>query len=224
MFSKGGGFVSRNLVFRFLFATLIASLPSRPVHGLEITVPSGFSGDASGSTPLPLANGPRTFQQQVVASRLGLNVGDRITGLTFRYDMLDLSNSPASVYSDDTIVLARATNALSGMSTIYASNMTDPQTVRSGTLSLPAGAFTGGSSTNAFGSMINFSSAYTYQGGDLVVYVTHSSGTGALGAVEAVLNTALSDGYGSQFRAIGSNSGNAPSSDLSLISRSCNSP
>lgn len=194
-------------------SAIVFACTNLPAEAADVIVPGSLTNtEGSGSSAFPFANGGRTMQFQIVSSALGLSVGDLITGLTFRMDSIS-SSSPASNFSDYTIVLAAAANALGSMSTTYAANMISPQTVRTGALSLTAGAFPGGSSPNAFGTMLTFTSSYAYQGGDLVVYLTHTPASAVIPSVDAVLTTDSTNGYGTSFRAFSSNSANATTRD-----------
>src|SRR5207302_8764496 len=52
--------------------------------------------------------------------------------------------------------------------------------VRSGPLTFPANSFPGGSSPNAFGPEITFSTPYTYTGGDLLLTLRYTAASGQL--------------------------------------------
>lgn len=57
----------------------------------------------------------------------------------------------------------------------FAANVVGTQTqVRSGSLQIPAGALTVGSNPNEFSFKITFTSAWQYDGGNLLIEVRHS--------------------------------------------------
>ncbi|MBL1209386.1 PEP-CTERM sorting domain-containing protein [Geminocystis sp. GBBB08] len=146
----------------------------------------------------------RAYQMQYGASLLtGINIGDQITGLTFRIaSNSSRSSSPATTFADYEIYLAQAVNSVANMSTTFASNMSNTSQVRDGGLSFSAGAFQGGAvnpTTNPFGPVINFDTPYTYQGGDLVVLIRHTAGSSDVGFLYSLSTTA--SGYGTDYRA-----------------------
>ncbi|WP_260442118.1 PEP-CTERM sorting domain-containing protein [Microcystis aeruginosa] len=200
-----------------LIATAIAlSLPvalAPQTHAATVVAPNQTS-NAGLSTAL--IDGNRTYLMQYGASLLsGINVGDQITGLTFRLSSSGTGSSvppssPATSFTNWDLTLAQAANPISSLSTTFASNLTNPVLVRSGALAFAAGAFPGGAvnpTTNPFGPVINFTTPYTYQGGDLVVLISHTGGTNAVGFLDA-LNIGA-PGYDSVFRALSANLFNA---------------
>lgn len=190
-------------VFPALF--LVLGLADRAAA--DVIVPSAFASTSGGAqSTVVFQSTARTYLCQVDSSQLGgLNVGDLITGMTFRFTSTSISGSLPATWNNFDIKLAQAANSVSNMSTTFASNMVNAVQVRSGVLSLATGAYPGGATTptaNPFGYVINFSTSYVYQGGDLVWQITHgandSSFTSNLDAINAS-NSA--SGYGSLFRA-----------------------
>lgn len=174
--------------------------------GAVVTVPDGITSTSGTNTALSASD--RTYQMQFGASYLGgISVGDKITGISFRISSDDVySDSPASSFTNWDLTLAQAANSVSTMSTTFANNMSDPTLVRSGALSFTAGEFQGGAvnpNTNPFGPVIAFSTPYTYQGGDLVVLISHTAGTSTVGFLDS-LNSS-SPVYGSGYRALSAN-------------------
>ena len=193
-----------------LIATAIAlSLPvalAPQTHAATVVAPNQT---ANAGISTALNNGNRTYLMQYGASLLsGINVGDQITGLTFRISSGQSNpSSPAASFTNWDLTLAQAANPISSLSTTFANNLTNPVLVRSGALSFAAGAFPGGAvnpTTNPFGPVINFTKPYTYQGGDLVVLISHTAGTDSIGFLDALSSTSL-------FRALSANSFNATS-------------
>jgi hypothetical protein len=123
-----------------------------------------------------LANA-QTYQEQIAASKLSLSVGSIITGISWRLN----GATPAGVFSGSwatyQIQLAQANQPVMGLNpgSAFASNMLNPVLVYNAPLAV---FLTSGSSPNAFGAPISFTNPYTYQGGDLILYYTHSTGTG----------------------------------------------
>lgn len=156
-----------------------------------------------------LNDADRTYQMQFGSNLLtGINVGDSITGLTFRISSNQVTpSSPASSFTDYEIYLAEAANAISSMSNTFANNMINSVQVRDGGLSFDEGDFQGGAlnpNTNPFGPVINFSTPYTYLGGDLVVLISHTPGSATIGFLDALTTSA--PGYGTDFQAFSAGS------------------
>lgn len=173
----------------------------------DVIVPNSFASTAGGAqSTVVFQSTARTYQGQVASSQLaGLNVGDLITGMTFRYTSTNTSGSLAASWNNFDIKLAQATNSVANMVSTFASNMVNPTQVRSGALSLPAGAYPGGATglnANPFGYVINFSNPYVYQGGDLVWQINHDAMTfGSTINLDAVNTSNIGAGYGTLFRA-----------------------
>jgi hypothetical protein len=171
------------------------------------------SGTTGVNTLLRNNGGPRTYQMQFSPVALGgLPVGAKITELRFRLSTNMAAAFPANVitWSDYEVTLAQAANAISGMSTNFASNMRSPVVVKLGPLSIGGGSFTAGGNPNAFSPFVVFDSPYVYQGGDLVMLFRH---TGSDSANTAFLDAVSSStpGYGTDFRAFSANSFTASS-------------
>jgi hypothetical protein len=170
-------------------------------YGITVVAPNQQSNQELSTA---LNNSDRTYQMQYGASLLtGINIGDQITGLTFRIAS-DSSrpSSPATTFADYEIYLGQAVNSVANMSATFADNMSNSSQVRDGALSFTAGAFQGGAvnpTTNPFGPVISFDTPYTYQGGDLVVLINHTPGSSSVGFLDS-LNTSAS-GYGTNYRA-----------------------
>ncbi|MBL1211526.1 PEP-CTERM sorting domain-containing protein [Geminocystis sp. GBBB08] len=176
------------------------------VNALTVTTPN-LQSTTGNNTALSISN--RTYQMQYGASLLtGINIGDVITGLTFRISSNLLnSNSLAASFTDYEIYLSQAVNTIANMSTTFANNQSNSVQVRDGALSFNANDFQGGAlnpSTNPFGPVISFDNPYTYQGGDLVVLIQHTPSSSNIGFLDA-LNTST-PGYGTDFRAFTGNS------------------
>jgi len=137
--------------------------------GNEMNEPLYGNGSGSGGSGA-------TVQYVVPASDLtGLN-NQALTGLAFRLSDNYAPSLPQINYSDYTIQLSAFSG--SSLSSTFANNLVNPTTVLTGPLSLAAGAFpTGASGTtpNGFGDFITFGNAYTYNGGNLLVTISHSA-------------------------------------------------
>lgn len=128
-------------------------------------------GNNSETASLGLAT--ERIQVALDQSLLGLNVGDQITGLTFRLDRTQ-SELPAQVVNDYSITLSTSTSAAGTLSTTFADNIgADAVNVRSGPLTIDTGDWTGGGRPNPFGPLIAFQTPFVYQGGTLLVDYVH---------------------------------------------------
>jgi hypothetical protein len=145
----------------------------------------------------------RTGQLLIAGSQLGgVNVGDQISGLTFRLWTGATQAFPATnaTWSDYTINVGQGV-AFGSQTTTFASNFVGaPSTVRSGPLTINAGSFTSGGTPNAFGVNIMFNTPYTYTGGNLLIEVRHT-GSNIVNTASDFLEAALTTdpGYNTQF-------------------------
>jgi len=144
-----------------------------------------------------------TTQAFIPASMLsGIAVGSQITGMAFRLDS-SASTSPASdlTWTNYDIVLSQPSATFStNTATPFASNLgADATAVRSGSLTITAGSYTGGGSPNPFGPFILFTTPYTYTGTALVIQIRSSGASGAdfvLDSDANFLGTELLNGAG----------------------------
>ncbi|MFO0859652.1 MAG: hypothetical protein U0570_03785 [Phycisphaerales bacterium] len=144
------------------------------------TVPPAFDAVAgSAGNSIPLGNYTSgTFQVIYGADQLaGIPVGSVITGMQLRLDRVSSSTFPAAPLTITRYDVKMATSALTPatMSSTFASNMLNPVQVRSGSLSLAAGAYqwisTGAGVPEPWGPVIPFTTGYPYTGGPLVVEI-----------------------------------------------------
>lgn len=164
------------------------------------------------TTPFSPANGLNTFIRDVGAPRTGqiimnsnqlggIQVGDSITGISFR-----LYNGAVSTYTgaswtsyDIRVGQSVAPNAAT---TTFATNFVGSTTlVQTGALTM-SGYTSGasGATANAWGNVINFSTPYIYTGGHLAIEIRHTGSNitnPANSFLEAVANTGI--GYGTDY-------------------------
>jgi hypothetical protein len=131
----------------------------------------------------PMQDVAITYQWVFPASQFaGLPVGSQITDIGFRLPG-GAGTSPASplVYPEYDIQLSRPANPFPTLNSTFAANLgPDATLVRSGPLTVPAGAFQGGVGPNPFFD-IEFTTPYTYKGGDLLVTLSHVDATSGFG-------------------------------------------
>jgi len=186
--------------------------PPGPIGNLVVPVAYAFKyGTTALNTLLRNTGAPRTYQMQFSAAALaGLPVGAKITELRFRLgDNVSAFPINRVTWSDYQVILARAAQPISAMTTNFDANMVAPVVVKSGALSLGANAFPTNGPVNPFASFLVFDTPYVYQGGDLVMLFRHpgsdSSSTSFLDGL-----TTTTSGYGTDFRAYSTNSFTAP--------------
>jgi hypothetical protein len=107
-------------------------------------------------------------------SAAGLNIGDQITGISFRVD--SGGSSPVWSVADYQIRLATSLNSPGSLSPNFIDNRgSDYTVVRSGALSYNGTEYPTGGIPNLFGTPILFDNSFTYLGGDLLLEYTHST-------------------------------------------------
>lgn len=155
----------------------------------------------------PFGNAGRKLQFIIDDSLLTSMIGKNLTSISFRLPASTIDSWPASaltmsafdIYLSDSVEPA-------DRQLDFAANVVGTQTqVRSGTLPIPAGALTVGSNPNNFSFKINFSSAWQYNGGNLLMEIRHS-GTGISSrSVHAVSTSSV--GYGTLYSALWQSTG-----------------
>jgi len=151
-------------------------------HAQFVVVPNAYANVAASGSGLNTfirdANNPRTGQLIINSNQLsGINVGDQITGLSFRLWTGSTLNYPPSgaTWTDYTINVGVGVAPLSG-TTILANNFAGaPTMVRTGALAIGAGAYSGtGGPPRPWGTQISFQTPYLYTGGHLTIEVRHT--------------------------------------------------
>jgi len=167
------------------------------------TVPPAFEDTAGPNIFLgPMTVGPRTYQLLVHESLLTDLVGLDLTGISWRLPTSATVDWPAEdiAYTNYDIRLSESV-APADRSLTFADNVVGAQSlVRSGGLSVSAGAFTSGDNPNAFAPSIGFDSNYLYTGGNLLVEIRHDGNGFGSRSVDAI-GTSAATGYGTFFSA-----------------------
>lgn len=169
-----------------------------------LVVPSSNEGSAFIG---PYGNAARQIQLIIDDTLLTSLVGKDLTSISFRLPASTSTSWPPNsltmtffdIYLSDSVEPAnRQLN--------FVANVVGTQTkVRSGSLSIPAGALTVGSDPNNFSFKINFTSAWQYTGGNLLIEIRHS-GTGISSrSVQAASTSAA--GYGTLYSALWQSTG-----------------
>lgn len=169
-----------------------------------LIVPSSNEGSAFIG---PYGNAARQLQMLIDDTLLTSLVGKNLTSISFRLPASTSESWPPaalnmtnfSVYLSDSVEPANR-------QLDFAANVVGTQTqVRSGNLSIPAGALTIGSNPNDFSFKITFTNAWTYNGGNLLIEIRHS-GTG-ISSRSVVAASTSSAGYGTQYSALWQSTG-----------------
>jgi hypothetical protein len=175
--------VLRPVTGRVLPFCLVAMLLAVPLAAQSVVVPTAnWTTRATALLNSLTRESARTVQQGISASELaGLPVGAPITGISFRMGIT--TSNPASwpvanaTWKNYDIALAEAAVPISQFSTTFANNMKNPVLVRQGPLVMPAGTYLNPNhptAPNPFDTFyFAFQKPYVYQGGDLVIHVTH---------------------------------------------------
>lgn len=149
----------------------------------DVIVPNYTAGvEADGTFSLTTTTtAGRTFQLTMAAGQLTGLVGQQIAGLQWRLNGAAATAwPPANVTYADWDIFVGPGVAPSAMSNTFASNFTSaPTQVRDGALAISAGAYSSGSSPNAFGPTLAFDTPYLYTGGDLTIEMRFSAQVGS---------------------------------------------
>lgn len=177
---------------------LLAISTILPATAGTIVVPNAYTSTESPSyVNGPFSDAAITFQFQLAASQFSaVPIGSSLTAIGFRLDSTNTSSGPtaATTYASYDITLSGSANALGSLSNTFASNEGPNATsVYDSALVLEPDALVGGGSINPF-YLIQFSTPYTYSGGDLVVTLSYSAPTGANVATYTVDGLTSSDG------------------------------
>jgi hypothetical protein len=172
-------------------------------QSIEVVPPSLAStyGGTGNYIPIGALDGG-TYQVLCPASQLvGLPIGGTINSIRMRqWNPAAAPWPPAgSTITTYEIRIGPSTKTPTTMSGTFADNFTSPVLVRSGSLSLAAGAYpggaAGGTTPEAWGPEITFSTPYTYTGGSLV-FEFRNSGNGASTFADSNNSNALGNAVG----------------------------
>ncbi len=181
-------------------AACFSSVGIASAQSIEVVPPSsenvaaGFFGNT-----IPLGASTGTYQALYMPSQLvGLPIGGKITSLQMRLYNDATAPWPTSsgTITNYRISLGSSNLTADTLSTTFANNITNPVLVRSGSFSLDANAYPGGAATGttpeAWGPVITFSTPYTYTGGPLVIEVRSTGFNGAFNFADATPSTSIS--------------------------------
>ena len=188
-------------------AIVVAASLVVPALGAQnnVVVPNAYAtteGPSGSSTILFVSGtGGAIIQMYLDNSQLtNYSTGDKITGFAVRMDSIQSANAGIS-YTQYDVEFSEADSASSaaGMlaSTTFATNQgSTPVMVRSGSITVPAGTPSTGSTPNAFDFFVPFTTPYTYTAGTDIVITVHSAGLSGAGGLRldgAVETAGVSD-------------------------------
>lgn len=212
--------MTRRPSFCLLAAAALAAAPliSAPAVAQNVVVPNDRAATAGTGVFLgPLTVGPRTYQLLVDESQLTGLLGQEIVGVRWRLGSgLTAAYPPADTTIASFDIRLSAGVDPSARSLTFANNAAGPQTlVRSGPLTLSAGAFPVTTAPHPFGPVIGFSTGYTYTGGDLLLELRHtglginSASVDAITTSTVPYGTGVSAAWQSSYTATTGSQGNA---------------
>ena len=156
----------------------------------------------------PFGNAARQLQFIIDDSLLTSLLGKNLTSISFRLPASTADAWPATALTMSAFDIYLSNSVEPANRQLdFAANVVGTQTkVRSGSLPIAAGALTVGSNPNDFSFKITFSSAWQYNGGNLLIEVRHS-GTGISSRSVHAVSTS-SAGYGTLYSALWQSTGN----------------
>lgn len=161
-----------------LAATLITFGSLAGGANAAVILPAEFAtvegDDFEGTSLGRFSNTAQIVYDASLVSAAGINFGDALTGLSFRVNASDSSNSWS--VADYQIRIATSLNSPGSLDVNFVNNRgADYTLVRSGPLAFNGTVYPTGGSPNSFGPMIMFDTSFTYLGGDLLLEYTHSA-------------------------------------------------
>ncbi|MCE9540765.1 MAG: T9SS type A sorting domain-containing protein [Bacteroidetes bacterium] len=188
------------LPFCYAHVSYSQQIPDDPRN--SNVMPNAYSATGgTGAFTGPLANAARTYQWLINANQLTAMVGGNITSFAMRIPTSSVANWPATdvTYTNFDVYIAPS-RPPSQRSLTFDSNIVGTKIqVRSGSLLVPANSYTFGSTPNAFGPAITFTTPYAYSGGDLLIELRSSGFSGTSRTNDAILTS--TSGYATNFSA-----------------------
>lgn len=172
----------------------------------------------------PYGNAARQLQMIIDDTLLTSLVGKNLTSISFRLPASTATSWPPNSLTMNAfdIYLSESVEP-SERQLNFAANVVGTQTqVRSGSLQIPAGALTVGSNPNNFSFKINFTSAWQYNGGNLLIEVRHS-GTGISSRSVQAASTS-SAGYGTLYSALWQSTGDVLQGNFTQVEITADGP
>ncbi len=185
---------------RKLSLSAILVVASTTAAMAQFVAPPGLESATESGLNTVLRNAPRAYEEYFASNNFSNVSPVSISGMQFRlaigenwrpagYVGSSWPNAPIT-FSDYTVTLAKATAGLVtdgeylSTSPTFASYLSSPVVVRTGSLTIPANSFLadgGATGIHSFGAVIPFTTSYVLNPGDSLVMLIRLSGYGATG-------------------------------------------
>jgi hypothetical protein len=204
-----------SFLFLSLFFLLTHSSPAQQeIIGFYVVPPAYTNTAGNGGFLGPLSNADRSYQLLIHEGLLTSLVGQEflaiswriVAGATANWPPIDANYSNYDIYLGESVPPANR-------SLVFAENRVgDQDLVRFGSLTIPAGSYTSGSSPNEWGPEIMFDDRWLYEGGHLLIEIRHTaSGTTNQSTDALTASLPPAPGYGTDFSALWQSSYNPTS-------------
>jgi hypothetical protein len=197
---------------------LVVRLGIEPATTQFATLPNAndtVAGNSDNSIPIGAFSDGRHMSLYAADQFASVPPGSIITGMQLRLRNAETSGWPGadSTNSDYTITLSQSPLTPATMNNTYASNQTNPVTVRSGSYFVPAGVYPAGANSGGtpegWGPVIDFQTPYVYQGGALAIDIQSAGGIAPVKFCDAVTTSAAATGKTASPRASATGAGNS---------------
>jgi hypothetical protein len=202
----------------FVTPPLVVLLGIEPPNTQQVTLPNAndtVAGNSDNSIPIGAFSDGRHMSLYAADQFASVPPGSIITGMQLRLRNAEASGWPGadSTNSDYTITLSQSPLTPATMNNTYASNQTNPVTVRSGSYLVPAGVYPAGANSGGtpegWGPVIDFQTPYVYQGGALAIDIQSAGGIAPVKFCDAVTTSAAATGKTASPRASATGAGNS---------------
>jgi hypothetical protein len=193
-----------NSIFTFFVLLIFSSIIIAQEAVIYHVVPSDYtSTPGTAAFTSQLSSTPRTYQLLIHESLLAPLLNEQLLAVSWRLPTAATSNWPAAdiTITDYDFYLGQSVDPANMSLTDFSANFVGPKKqVRSGSLFIPANAYTFGGSPNNWGPEMSFAldSVWVYTGGHLLVELRHTGFTGTSRSVDGLSTTTT--GYGTLFR------------------------
>lgn len=168
-------------VFKLLALLAVCTVPARSE---SVVIPNGSATTTGNGGYGFVAGFSATFQQVYGANSVsGIPLGAKLIGFSLRQELAATTIWPPTdiTVSNFDVYLGTSDFHPGSLSNSVAANEgADTINVRNGPLTLDANSFPGGGNPNGFGPTIDFTSPYTYVGGDLLLTLTYTDPSGSI--------------------------------------------
>lgn len=170
----------------------------------HVVPPDYTNTPGNGSFLSQFATSARTYQLLIHSSLLAPILNKQIYAVSWRLPTSATANWPAAdvTFTDYDFYLGQSVDPANMSTSDFSANVVGPKKqVRSGSLTVPADAYTFGNTPNNWGPEMTFivDSIYIYTGGNLLIELRHTGFSGTSRSLDAL--TTSTSGYGTLFRA-----------------------